>query len=85
MDQVKFYTKGLINGVLLSTWFWDFLDKGVKYTAGTSGIVLTIFLIIKAAQDIKSKKLENKLKELEIEKKHQELGDLIQANKRKHG
>jgi hypothetical protein len=85
MEQVKLYIKGVINGLLLSAPFWDVLDKTTKAAATILGIVLTIVLILKAKKDIEGKRIENQLKKLELEKKEQELADLILANKKKHG
>jgi hypothetical protein len=85
MEQIKLYIKGVINGILLSAPLWDFVNDIIKALVSITGIVLTIVLIFKAKRDIEGKKLENKLKEIELEKKQQELADMILSNKKKHG
>jgi hypothetical protein len=83
IEQTKFYIKGIINGILLSTWFWEFLDEGVKVISVSLGAVLTFFLIRKAIADEKltqekrrGEKLNNDMLEQKIIRARQQNGQL---------
>jgi hypothetical protein len=84
LTKFEIYWQGGFNvALMVIPWFVDWIDPLLKTISVMAGIILTIFLIRKASQDIASKKLDNELKRLEIEKKHQEIGRLMIENKNK--
>jgi membrane protein implicated in regulation of membrane protease activity len=82
METFKFYATGIINGMLLSAGFMDFLDYTVRIVSVIAGTVLSVYLIRKAQHDINSRKLDDQLKRMQIEKEHQELHEIMERNKK---
>jgi hypothetical protein len=82
VEQVKFYAKGVVNGILLSTWFWDTLDQSLKFVTVSLGAVLTFFLIKKAIADEKLSKEKRRGEKLMNDMKEQELWAKVAQNKK---
>jgi membrane protein insertase Oxa1/YidC/SpoIIIJ len=84
ISKLEIYLQGGFNALLMIVpWFVDFIDPILKTLSVMAGIILTVFLIRKASHDINSKKLDNELKRIQIDKEHQELHQLMERNKKR--
>lgn len=83
IQPIEIYLKGLINAVLLSAGFMDFLDSTVRIFSVAVGIVLTIFLIRKAHEDYQLTKEKRKGERIKNEMAQQELFERRLKNLRK--
>lgn len=73
IQRLKTYFLSCINGIMLSAGFMDFLDNWLRIGSVALGLILTLYLIRKAKEDIAGRKLDNQLKRLQIEREEQDL------------
>jgi hypothetical protein len=85
MEPAKMWIKGIINGLPLTAWVWEFLDNGLKVASVCLGIVLTVFLIIKAREDARLAREKRRGEKIQNDLKEQEMWAKVAANKQKFG
>lgn len=83
LQNLKYYLLAFFTEtILVQAHFWEGLDEWMKRGTMAAGIVIAVLTAIKLYQDITSRTIDNKLKQLDLRKKDEEVRRMFEEKYR---
>lgn len=79
MSTVKLYASAVLDMMLILMATLADLDLEIRIAVGLAGLVLSVLTCIKFVHDIKLKRIDGKLKKLELDRKEEDFRRYMQA------